>query len=38
MEEKAPNEMEVAAKAHEERKKIEKTAQGRIRIFLLKNF
>ena len=38
MEEKAPNEMEVAAKAHEEREKAEKAAQGWISRFYSLNY
>jgi len=30
VEEKAPNEMEMAAKENQERKKAEKTAQGKV--------
>ena len=38
MEEKAADEMEVAAKANEEREKIKKAAQGDLKIFKLLNY
>ena len=34
MEEKAADEMEMAAQANEEREKIKKTAQGELNIFI----